>query len=564
MNPLKVADDGALRSAVPISDSAASSSHPPLEDIDWMRGSLYHRDPVSPGRRLAPDSACAVVLVDTDATARNIRRAQLSDSGATRVITASDDLDVADALRLMTADAVVISASDVILSARLICAVRAQLEEQSDPLPLIIWQTRALTNGRMSALLDAGADAVLDHTSDGHDLLRTVQSLRLMMRGATRHAHREAMPASPVLDALQVGVALLDREARILEANLALQSLWREMTGHRDAPVGLELASLLVPADRSALADAVRTMLATAPGGVVDLTCTFGSSPMRGIPVTVRLTHLGGAADAPVLVAQLTDTREQRRAEEAARASRWRALDRQQTLDLAGRLRGLLSAVAQSVSPLAGVRAAGDVVLSSTHVAMLRGTLTQSEVLLDALQAIATDQEHPAALVDMRTLVETHLALFRQMLPSHVVMTWDAGAADILVRGSETQLQQVLTALVMNAWDAQRSGGAIHVVVHHTDDVVVVAVEDDGPGIPEERADWIFQPMTTTRATEGASGLGLVTSRRAVEMHGGQLRLDRFREHGARFEVILPRYRPRTQVPRVPARTQPRRTIAGL
>jgi signal transduction histidine kinase len=277
---------------------------------------------------------------------------------------------------------------------------------------------------------------------------------------------------------------------------------------------------------------------------------------MRGIPVLLRLVRLDAASPAPVVLVQVTDLRERRKSEELVRSNRWRALDRQQMLDLSARLRNVLSALSQAVGAIDRVRTGGDVVLSSTHAAMLRGSLAQSELLLDGLQALATEQEHAAALVELRALVSTQLALFRQMLPPQVQLTWAVGESDVMVRGSETQLQQVLTALVMNAWDAQRSGGAIHVSVQYTDDVVVVAVEDEGPGVPEEQADWIFLPMTSTRSAEGASGLGLSTARRAAEMHGGQLRLDRTRTAGARFELILPRYRSRA--PEV--RPQPRAT----
>jgi signal transduction histidine kinase len=83
--------------------------------------------------------------------------------------------------------------------------------------------------------------------------------------------------------------------------------------------------------------------------------------------------------------------------------------------------------------------------------------------------------------------------------------------------------------------------------------------------VPEEKHDWIFLPMTSTRSAEGASGMGLVTARRVVEMHGGQLRLDRFRDVGARFEAILPRYQSRTPTvkPQIQA-VPPRRVVAGL
>ncbi|WP_434478545.1 hypothetical protein [Gemmatimonas sp.] len=48
-------------------------------------------------------------------------------------------------------------------------------------------------------------------------------------------------------------------------------------------------------------------------------------------------------------------------------------------------------------------------------------------------------------------------------------------------------------------------------------------------------------------------------------MHGGQLRLDKYRTMGARFEVILPRYRSRAQVTKLPLQAAPpRRVMAGL
>lgn len=568
MNPLKAADDGVLRSAL-VTPERAPSSPPTLEEFDWIRASRYTPDTAPRGGVSAGSSGYAIVLVDSDPSHRASRRSQLSGGGAARVITATDELDVADAMRLMDPDVVIVSASDALLGGKLVRAVRAQFDAHHEPVPIVVWQSRLELQGTPSQLLDAGADAVLEESASLDEVLATIRALRRVIASATRRLSREIAPTTTVLDALHMSVALIDRDGRVCDANTALQLLWREMTGQRVSPVGGELANLLVPSDRRTLAEAMVSLFAASAGTVTDLECCLGASPVRGIPVHIRLVRLADAAQGPLVVAQVTDLRERRRLEEQLRSNRWRALDRQQMLDLSGRLRGLLSAVSQSVSTLTGGRAGGDLVLSSTHAAMLRGTLAQSEQLLDGMQAIASEQEHPAALVDVSRLVETHLELFRQMLPNHVTLSCNAGAGDLLVRASEAQLQQVLTALVMNAWDVQRSGGAIHVNVSHTDDVIVIGVEDQGPGVPEERADWIFLPMTTTRAAEGASGLGLVTARRAVEMHGGQLRLDRYREVGARFEVILPRYRSRlkqvkTEPLSVPAGVAPARRVAGL
>lgn len=568
MNPLKAADAGVLRSAL-VTPERAPSSPPTLEEFDWIRTGRYTPDTAARGGMSAGSSGYAIVLVDPDPSHRAARRALLSSGGAARVITATDEVDVADALRLMDPDVVIVSASDVMLGGKLIRAVRAQFDAHHAPVPIVAWQSRLELQGTPAQLLEAGADAVLEESASLDEVVATIRALRRVIASATRRLSREIAPTTTVLDALHVSVALIDRVGRVHDANTALQLLWREMTGQRVSPVGGDFANLLVPSDRRTLADALTSLFGASAGAVTDLECSLGASPVRGIPVHIRLVRLADAAQGPLVVAQVTDLRERRRLEEQLRSNRWRALDRQQMLDLSGRLRGLLSAVSQSVTSLTTARAGGDLVLSSTHAAMLRGTLAQSEQLLDGLQAIASEQEHPAALVDVRALVETHLDLFRQMLPNHVMLTCNAGARDLLVRASEAQLQQVLTALVMNAWDVQRSGGAIHVSVSHTDEVIVIGVEDQGPGVPEERADWIFLPMTTTRAAEGASGLGLVTARRAVEMHGGQLRLDRYREVGARFEIILPRYRSRlkqvkTEPESATAVAAPNRLVVGL
>lgn len=565
MNPLKAADEGVLRSAVVSTERTSSSPFTALDDVDWIRGASYTPETTTHRRALDSTAGYTIVLVDADSARRTLRRTHLTEGGAARVITASDEGDVADALRLMNPDAVIVSASDTVLGGKLIRAVRAQFDAHHEPVPIIAWQSRLVLQGTPAELNEAGADAVVDDSAGAEHVLSTVRALRRLVASATRRSTQELASTTTVLDTLPLAVALVDREGKVRDANQALQTLWREMTGQRVSPVGADLAQLLVPSDRTTLAESVSSLFGAPIGAVAELDCTMGVTPMRGIPVLMRLVRLEDSAQGPVVVAQLNDQREQRRLEQALNAGRWRALDRQQTLDLSSRLRGLLSAVSQSMAPLAGVRPGSDLILSSTHAAMLRGTLAQSEHLLDALQAIASEQEHPASLVDVRALVDTHLELFRQMLPDHVLLTWDGGARDVLVRGSESQLQQVLTALVMNAWDAQRSGGAIHVVVQHTDDSVVVAVEDQGPGVPEERHDWIFQPMATTRSAQGASGLGLVTARRAVEIHGGQLRLDKFRQMGARFEIVLPRYRSRAQVARPELKAEPtRRIVAGL
>ncbi|MGZ3447740.1 MAG: ATP-binding protein, partial [Myxococcaceae bacterium] len=68
---------------------------------------------------------------------------------------------------------------------------------------------------------------------------------------------------------------------------------------------------------------------------------------------------------------------------------------------------------------------------------------------------------------------------------------------------------------------------------------VVLAVEDSGPGIPQENAERIFEPFFTTKAA--GSGLGLSIVHAIVTQHGGAIGYEKSPLGGARFWVRLPR-----------------------
>lgn len=67
---------------------------------------------------------------------------------------------------------------------------------------------------------------------------------------------------------------------------------------------------------------------------------------------------------------------------------------------------------------------------------------------------------------------------------------------------------------------------------------LVVEVEDDGPGVPAELGDRIFEPLVHGRA--GGTGLGLSLAARIVRAHGGTLALATHAPTGARFRIVLP------------------------
>ena len=70
------------------------------------------------------------------------------------------------------------------------------------------------------------------------------------------------------------------------------------------------------------------------------------------------------------------------------------------------------------------------------------------------------------------------------------------------------------------------------------DDRVRITVSDNGPGIPEELHESVFEPLVTTKST--GTGLGLPLSRRIVEAHGGTITLRSRAGAGTAFTIELP------------------------
>jgi signal transduction histidine kinase len=113
-----------------------------------------------------------------------------------------------------------------------------------------------------------------------------------------------------------------------------------------------------------------------------------------------------------------------------------------------------------------------------------------------------------------------------------------AGALDVTIRTEA--LNDILTNLVVNALEAAPRGGHVSVEVSQRDGNGLVAVEDDGSGVPSELREKILQPFFTTK-TQG-TGLGLAIAARRATDAGGKLEFESplSNGRGTRFLVWLP------------------------
>ena len=122
-----------------------------------------------------------------------------------------------------------------------------------------------------------------------------------------------------------------------------------------------------------------------------------------------------------------------------------------------------------------------------------------------------------------------------------VAIDIDADTEDDHVMADRIQLQQALANLVKNAVDAAmgREDGRVLITGRSLGpEGYEIAVEDNGRGIPVDKRESIFHPMTSTKA--GGMGLGLSVTRSIVESHAGALTVGSSRLGGAAFTFRLP------------------------
>ncbi|MGH7675343.1 MAG: ATP-binding protein [Gemmatimonadales bacterium] len=168
--------------------------------------------------------------------------------------------------------------------------------------------------------------------------------------------------------------------------------------------------------------------------------------------------------------------------------------------------------------------------------AMRAGRVVQT--LLDFARRRASERR----AVDLQAVTERVLVLTRSVLgKAGVHAAIQIPPETPAVMGDPQELQQVLLNAVINACqaiEATAQRGRIEITARRTDDTVVLAVEDTGPGVPAEILDRVFEPFFTTKGEQG-TGLGLAVSLGLVKGMGGRLWIHNVEGRGARLAIEL-------------------------
>ena len=140
-------------------------------------------------------------------------------------------------------------------------------------------------------------------------------------------------------------------------------------------------------------------------------------------------------------------------------------------------------------------------------------------------------------------LDELYQGLEPQLELTKTRFTSENTKSDLVIHGNRQMLLSALTNLAMNAMQAMKESGKtetgkIEVEITKVNNNVCIALKDNGPGIPSELQEQIFDPFYTTR-TQG-TGLGLAVVKAVAKAHGGDVELKSGANEGCTFKVTLP------------------------
>ena len=157
---------------------------------------------------------------------------------------------------------------------------------------------------------------------------------------------------------------------------------------------------------------------------------------------------------------------------------------------------------------------------------------------------LSKPQVYELAHKDVRFIVSDTVTLLEaQAILHNIEIESNISEVPLWVSGVENQLKQVFINVLKNAIEAMHGGGRIKMICMLEGDLVVVRIEDYGPGIPEDQLSKMGQPFYTTK--EKGTGLGLMVSYKIVDNHQGSIQVHSRIGVGTSFEIILPYFKAR-------------------
>jgi two-component system, NtrC family, sensor kinase len=338
-----------------------------------------------------------------------------------------------------------------------------------------------------------------------------------------------------ILESLNDGLAVVDREDRVVRWNRRLEELYG--VRHEDA-VGRRLDEILEPG----FFDLLRSARRDSPDGTAlyRVPALTRHVPARRLLVNVATTPLrdsDGAIAGTIVIVEDISARVQ--------------LEEQLQISEKMASIGLLAAgVAHEVNtPLTGISSFTQMLLQGAEpddprtkvLEKIERQTFRAAKIVNGLLNLARPAQVDSGPVDINAVINDVLSLLEhQLKTARIQVRKELAPTSPIVQGIEYKLQQVLLNLFLNARDAMPRGGWLTIVTRDGEAAASVEIGDTGPGIPAEQLSRIYDPFFTTKDIGKGTGLGLSIAYGIIQEHGGTIACESAIGQGTRFTVTLP------------------------
>ena len=397
-----------------------------------------------------------------------------------------------------------------------------------------------------------------------HELQKTNENLTRAMaeyRQAADALQKSEGTYKSILLASPDDITITDRDGRILMVSPVALKMFG--CGLKKEFLGLPITDFLVPEDRARALSRIATKFDGAGTGLNEYRGLRPDGSTLDIEVNSEfIRDSGGAVSGMVLIIRDITDRKQAETEMKKLEAKNRRLEKAESLDrMAGAIAHHLNNQLQTVM-MSLEMAMSDLPQNATESDVNMKTAKQAagnaaeigNLMLTYLGQTAAECE----VLDLSNACEQTLYLLRNALPKAVVWETDLPSPGPIVLADPNQIQQVITNLIINAWEAD--GGVRGMIRLATKTVPVedipvafrfpvdlqlregayacLEVADVGAGIAEHEMEKIFDPFFSSKFFGRGMGLAVVLG--IVRTHDGAITVESVPGHGSVFRVFLP------------------------
>jgi two-component system, cell cycle sensor histidine kinase and response regulator CckA len=355
-----------------------------------------------------------------------------------------------------------------------------------------------------------------------------------------------------------MAIATVDRKGRIARNNALFAHLFHNVLKGEVPPQGRTIRGVVAEGDRGEL-DKALAAAGCGQGGIAPIDAALAGEAKRWARFYVTPVE-DAERDCEAAIVYAIETTGQRLLQDQA--------DQAQKMDSVGKLAGgiahdfnnLLTSIIMAADFLLDAHKPSDP--SFRDINQIKQDANRAASLVRHLLAFSRRQPQHLELLDLGEVLSELSALLRRLIGERITLGPVERPSDLwAVKADQSQFEQVIVNLAVNARDAMPDGGKLilrasnvtaaesrHLAAKSVaaGEYVLVEVSDTGTGIKPDIIDHIFEPFFSTKEVGKGTGLGLSTVYGIVKQTGGFIYPESTIGKGTTFRIFLPRHVPRS------------------